>query len=75
MEGQIVSHYRLVRKVGAGAFGEVWEGVHRDIEAIRVAVKLLHPALSGDQSFVENLKRECVTLHTLQHANVAVLDL
>lgn len=47
MQDHVISHYRLVRKIGAGAFGEVWEGVHVDIEAIRVAVKILHPALSG----------------------------
>ena len=70
MQGHIISHYRLVCKLGSGGFGEVWEGVHQEIDAIRVAVKVLHPALSGDQSFIENLKRECVTLHALQHPNI-----
>ena len=70
MKGQVVSHYRLVSKLGAGAFGEVWEGVHNDFEEMRVAVKLLHMDLVRDEGFIQRLKRECLTLHTLQHANI-----
>ena len=35
-----VSHYRLVRKLGAGTYGEVYEGVHVHDEQLRVAVKV-----------------------------------
>ena len=70
MTDQIISHYRLVRKLGSGAFGEVWEGVHIDFEEMRVAVKLLHMDLARDEGFVQRLKRECLTLHTLQHPNI-----
>ena len=70
MTDQIISHYRLVRKLGSGAFGEVWEGVHIDFEEMRVAVKLLHMDLARDEGFVQRLKQECLTLHTLQHPNI-----
>ena len=52
MIGQIVSHYRIVRKLGAGGMGEVYEA--EDLKLGRhVAVKFLPEALSSDRSALD----------------------
>jgi formylglycine-generating enzyme required for sulfatase activity/serine/threonine protein kinase len=65
-----VSHYRLIRKLGAGTFGEVYEGVHVHDEQLRVAVKIVSPLLAQDASFVDALKSECRQLDKLDHPNI-----
>jgi eukaryotic-like serine/threonine-protein kinase len=47
----------------------VWEG-HDEILARAVAVKILHPHLAGDQSFLERFKYEAVSAARLSHPNV-----
>ena len=53
-----VKQYRLVRELGRGGMGAVYEGIDgRDGE--RVAVKLLHPWLAAeDPSFRDRFERE-----------------
>jgi serine/threonine protein kinase len=65
-----ISHYVLTRPIGAGAFGEVWEGVHAQDPAFRVAIKVLSPSLRRDPVVVEALKAECRTLDRLDHPNI-----
>ena len=70
MKGHTVSHYRLVEKIGAGSYGEVWKGVHLHDDALFVAVKLLHPALATDADFLAALKAECRVLARLHHPHI-----
>lgn len=51
-----IGGYRLVRKLGAGGAGEVWEGRHR-LLARPAAVKLLAPS-STSRSFLVRFERE-----------------
>lgn len=51
-----IGGYRLVRKIGAGGAGEVWEGRHR-LLARPAAVKLLSPP-SMSRSFLVRFERE-----------------
>ena len=70
MVGSTVSHYRLVRALGRGTFGEVFEGIHAHDEQLRVAVKVLHPALAADADFVASLRAECRLLARLKHPHI-----
>ncbi|MCC7364217.1 MAG: protein kinase [Dehalococcoidia bacterium] len=54
---EVLKHYRLVRRLGAGGMGSVFEAVDRRDDS-RVAVKLLHPHLAGDANFRERFERE-----------------
>lgn len=53
----VISHYRLLRRLGTGGMGAVFEAQDRRDES-RVAIKLLHPHLATDESFRERFERE-----------------
>lgn len=62
--GVRVGEYLLVRRMGAGAFGEVWEGRH-EVFGDRVAVKI-----PRDAEVVESLRREGVIQRRLQDPHI-----
>ncbi len=68
------SRYRLVAPVGAGASAQVY--LADDVQLRRqVAVKLLHPALANDPTFLKRFRAEARAAAALSHPNVmAVYD-
>lgn len=59
-------HYRLVRQLGQGGMGSVFEAIDERINQ-RVAVKVLHPHLAAaDPSFAERFEREAHTAALLR---------
>ena len=54
---QVLKHYRLGRRLGAGGMGSVYEAFDRRDES-RVAIKLLHPHLAVEEDFRERFERE-----------------
>ena len=71
MDGSLVldDRYRLIRKVGAGGMGEVYEAEHVHIHR-KVAVKVLKPEIASDAQAIERLKREAQTTTGLDHPNI-----
>jgi eukaryotic-like serine/threonine-protein kinase len=61
--------YRLVTALGTGASAHVYladdVSLHR-----RVAIKVLHPALSGDESFLKRFRAEARAVAALNHPNI-----
>ena len=61
--------YRLVTALGTGASAHVYladdVSLHR-----RVAIKVLHPALSGDQAFLKRFRAEARAVAALNHPNI-----
>ncbi|MFO0680898.1 MAG: hypothetical protein U0234_02550 [Sandaracinus sp.] len=49
--------YRIVRKLGEGGMGTVWEGVHERLQK-RVAIKTLHPTIASHPEAVARFVRE-----------------
>jgi serine/threonine protein kinase len=47
MEGQRIGNYRVVRKIGQGGMGSVWEAKHEQLHR-KAAIKLLRRELSAD---------------------------
>ena len=69
------SGYLLQREIGVGGMGTVWRGWALDAQHA-VAIKILHPHLSGDPGVVGRFLREGDVLKRLDHPNlVAVHDL
>lgn len=61
--------YRLVAPIGTGASAHVY--VADDVELRRrVAVKVLHPALAEDESFLRRFRAEAQAVAGLRHAHV-----
>ncbi|MFO0662563.1 MAG: protein kinase [Polyangiaceae bacterium] len=64
--------YRLVRKIGEGASGAVYEAEHVELDR-KVALKVLEVAHSASSDAVERFRQEARTIARLRHPNVAYL--
>jgi serine/threonine-protein kinase len=72
MIGQMLGHYRILEKIGAGGMGEVYRA--RDERLGReVAVKVLPPNLVPDESVRKRLRKEAQALSKLNHPNIETL--
>jgi serine/threonine-protein kinase len=71
MIGQIIKNtFRVVRLLGEGGMGRVYEGEQQmGTKARKVAIKTLHPHLSQDPQIVARFNRECGTVAELEHPN------
>jgi serine/threonine-protein kinase len=67
--------YQVVRELGAGAMGVVFEARHRALNK-RVAVKTLHPELSQNAELVARFHQEAQAASAIGHPNIVeVFDL
>jgi tetratricopeptide (TPR) repeat protein len=72
--GQRLGAYRILRQVGAGGMGVVYEAVRDDREfEKRVAIKLVHVGLAGSPKAVEQFRQERQILANLEHPFIARL--
>src|ERR1700722_10341867 len=71
--GQRLGSYRIVRRLGAGGMGVVYDAERDDQEfQKRVAIKLLQRALASPQS-LDRIRAERQILAGLEHPNIARL--
>lgn len=61
--------YRIERKLGQGAMGGVYLGLHRVLE-VHHAIKVIHPRLLGDATLIERFLREARNTAKLKHLNI-----
>lgn len=72
MTGQLVGHYRVLEKIGAGAMGEVFRA--RDERLARdVALKLIRPASSDNPDHLRRFEQEARAAAALNHPNILVI--
>jgi len=69
MEQVIAGRFRVLRKIGEGGMGTVYEAQH-EVLPRRFAIKILKPEVSRDQSFIERFKREAIAAGSVEHPNV-----
>ena len=69
MIGQLVGHYKVVRKIGDGGMGSVFEAVHEGIGR-HVAIKVLRPQYSKDSLIVTRFFNEARAVNIVTHPGI-----
>ena len=70
--GQILAHYRIVRRIGAGGMGEVYRAADT-VLGRDVAIKTLPPDVAKDPERVSRFRREAHLLASLNHPHIAAI--
>src|SRR5688572_30126211 len=69
--GSAIGHFRVVRELGAGGMGRVFEAHDPDLER-RVAIKVVRDAAAGERAR-ERMLREAQAMARLAHPNVVTI--
>jgi serine/threonine-protein kinase len=67
--GSLISHYRILERVGEGGMGVVYRAWDEQLER-DVALKVLHPGTLTSDSSRRNFRKEALTLARLNHPNI-----
>lgn len=72
MQPEQLGPYRIVRVLGHGGMGSVYEGIHTETDE-PAAIKALAPGLADDPDFRQRFEAEIETLKKLYHPNIVQL--
>jgi eukaryotic-like serine/threonine-protein kinase len=66
---QTLGRYTIRAEIGRGGFATVYQALDTSLNR-EVALKVLHPQMSADRSFVERFRKEARTLASLRHPHI-----
>ena len=64
--------FEIREKIGSGGMSTVYRGAHATL-GYPVAIKVLHPALAGDENFIARFEREARSASSLRSNNIATV--
>jgi serine/threonine protein kinase len=62
--------YEVLRAIGEGGMGRVYEAAHRRLQSRRFAIKVLHHELARKPDILSRFQREAEAVSALRHPNV-----
>ena len=68
-----IGSYRIVRVIGEGGMGKVYEAVHEAIER-RVAIKVLHREFAGNDELTARFFNEARAVNRIEHAGLVQIS-
>jgi len=71
-KGTMISHYKIIEKIGVGGMGEVFLAEDTELNR-RVALKFLPFQYASDEGFKARFKREAQATAALSHPNIVTI--
>lgn len=68
-----IAHYRILKRLGKGGMGEVFLGEDTKQHGRKVALKMLPPELTKDESRLRRFKQEARAVLALNHPNILTI--
>ena len=66
----LAERFRIVRMLGAGGMGEVYEAEDMVLSRERIALKTLRASFAADEASIERLRKELLLARRITHPNV-----
>src|SRR6476661_3881777 len=67
-----LSHYRIIRKIGAGGMGEVYLAEDTKLDR-KVALKILNERFAAHESNLKRFVKEAKAVSSLNHPNILII--